>query len=207
MLREGYFSCLSKLRWRICACIRRLVWEHDRRNISASQTLDEGGYLYDATFTYPVRQSTSDDIWPPLDNDQSTKSHQGPLILSLKAASPTRCSPLASKFPGSSHFSNASFATGQSSSIIANHAVSRLRPLTTICLRNTPSNSNPSRRAARFDGSFKSLAFHSYRRYPSSSNTCLAIKNIASVAARVRCSSGENITKPTSMTRCAGRML
>ena len=52
---------------------------------------------------------------------------------------------------------------GQSRSTIANQTVSRLRPLTIMCWRNSPSNENPSRSAAFFEGSFASLHFHSKR--------------------------------------------
>ncbi len=40
-----------------------------------------------------------------------------------------RCLPAASKFPGSSHASNAPWSAGHSASMTVNHAVSRLRPL------------------------------------------------------------------------------
>src|SRR5260370_20650222 len=67
----------------------------------------------------------------------------------------------ASKFSGASHVSNAARRAGQSLSTIANHAVSRLRPLTIICWRNTPSKEKPKRSAARLDGAFRLLHFHS----------------------------------------------
>ena len=56
-----------------------------------------------------------------------------------------RCRPSASKFAGSSHACHAGRRQPQSPSVIANQAVSRLRPLTTECCRNTPSNEKPKR--------------------------------------------------------------
>jgi hypothetical protein len=48
--------------------------------------------------------------------------------------------------------------------VIANQALSRLRPFTTWCLRNTPSKRNPKRSAARRDAWLSALHFHSRRR-------------------------------------------
>src|SRR5690606_6056095 len=81
-----------------------------------------------------------------------------------KSSSRRFCRPSASKFSGSSHVSKAARSAGQSLSTMANQAVSRLWPLTTMCWRNTPSKVKPKRSAARFDGSFRSLHFHSKRR-------------------------------------------
>ena len=97
-----------------------------------------------------------------------------------------------------------SLRAGHSPSSIANQAVSRLAPFTIMCCRKIPSNWNPSRNAARRDGSFKALHFHSYLRYPRSSNTYRASRYIASVAPRVRCKAGVNKMFPTSIQRCAG---
>src|SRR6266849_1563601 len=65
-----------------------------------------------------------------------------------------RCPPFGSKFSGASHASNAARTAGHSPSMIENQAVSRLRPFTTMCCRNTPSYVNPNLSAARRDGSF-----------------------------------------------------
>src|SRR5919112_5383250 len=51
----------------------------------------------------------------------------------LSSESEMRCLPLASKFPGSSHCSNARLRAGHSESSIAYQAVSRLRPFTIMC--------------------------------------------------------------------------
>jgi hypothetical protein len=61
---------------------------------------------------------------------------------------------------------------GQSLSTIANHAVSRLRPLTIMCWRKMPSNVKPKRRAAARDGALRASHFHSRRRTPRSSKAC-----------------------------------
>ena len=114
------------------------------------------------------------------------------------------CDPSSIKFPLSNHRSNRTFASGHSESSIEYHAVSRFSPLIIMCWRNTPSNVNPNRPAARFDFSFAALHFHSYRRYPSPSNTYRANKYIASVAPRVRCNAPVNKICPTSITRCFG---
>lgn len=74
------------------------------------------------------------------------------------------CRPSESKFLSSSHASNPFLACGQSTSSMANHAVSRLWPFTTMCCRKIPSNVKPSRTAAFLEGPFSSLHFHSYRR-------------------------------------------
>ena len=58
---------------------------------------------------------------------------------------------------------------------------------------------SPSRVAARIDGSLSASHFHSYRRYRRSSKTRRIMRNIASVAARVRCKRGEYMMPPTSM--------
>ena len=55
-------------------------------------------------------------------------------------------------------------ARGHSSPSIENHAVSRLRPFTIMCERNTPSNVKPSRSAAARDRAFSASHFHSTRR-------------------------------------------
>jgi hypothetical protein len=48
--------------------------------------------------------------------------------------------------------------------MIAYQAVSRFSPLTIMCWRNTPSKVKPKRSAARLDGAFRMLHFHSQRR-------------------------------------------
>src|SRR5205807_7225212 len=53
---------------------------------------------------------------------------------------------------------------GQSSSIIANQAVSRFLPLTIMCWRKTPSGWKPSRWAARLLSALALSHFHSTRR-------------------------------------------
>src|SRR5450759_2397771 len=75
-----------------------------------------------------------------------------------------RCCPSSSKLSGDSHASNAARTPGHSPSTIENQAVSRLRPLTTMCWRKTPSNTNPNLSAARRDGRLSASHFHSKRR-------------------------------------------
>src|SRR5690606_39537438 len=86
--------------------------------------------------------------------------HQSPRNCSRRR----RCRPASSKLAGSSHWSNATFAAGHSRSSIENQAVSRLRPLTIMCWRKTPSNFMPNRSAARLEGVLSLLHFHSKRR-------------------------------------------
>src|SRR6266849_3659317 len=71
--------------------------------------------------------------------------------------------PSSSKFDGRSHVSNACLRFGHSASVIENHAVSLLRPLTIMCCRKTPSKAKPNRRAALLDAAFSALHFHSNR--------------------------------------------
>ena len=75
------------------------------------------------------------------------------------AASGCFCRPSGLKFSGASHFSNASFAHGDSVSRMEYHAVSRFCPLTIMCCRKIPSKVNPSRKSARRDSSFQRVAF------------------------------------------------
>src|ERR1700704_5788982 len=72
-----------------------------------------------------------------------------------------RCLPAASKFSGESRVSNLTLRKGHSQSSIEYHAVSRLCLFWIMCRRNMPSNENPSRSAARRDGSLSALHFHS----------------------------------------------
>ena len=65
----------------------------------------------------------------------------------------------------------------------------------------------PKRSAARLEPAFSSLHFHSRRRLPRSSNACLAMTKIASVAWRLFWSRGESQMWPISMTPCSGTML
>lgn len=81
------------------------------------------------------------------------------------------CLPSLSKFDISSHALNPLFTLGHSESNIENHAVSRLRPRAIICCLNVPSYLKPRRSAARREGAFRLLHFHSYRRKPRSSKT------------------------------------
>ena len=60
--------------------------------------------------------------------------------------------------------SSEAFFSGQSESSIANQAVSRLRPLRTMCWRNTPSKVKPSFNAAARERPFSASHFHSARR-------------------------------------------
>ena len=69
-----------------------------------------------------------------------------------------------------SHASMLERTSGHSSSIIANQAVSRLRPFTIMWRRKMPSNENPSLAAATRDRAFSASHFHSTRRLPSPSN-------------------------------------
>jgi hypothetical protein len=62
------------------------------------------------------------------------------------------CRSSSSKFSGASQDSYPARIDGQSSSVIAYHAVSRLRPLTIWCLRKTPSNVKPKRPRLRSVG-------------------------------------------------------
>ena len=67
-------------------------------------------------------------------------------------------------WPASSHARNPAASSGHSRSVMANQAVSRLRPLTTMCWWNTPSKRNPKRRAAWREGALSASHFHSRRR-------------------------------------------
>ena len=60
-------------------------------------------------------------------------------------------------------------AAGHSPSSSENQAVSRLRPLTIMCWRKTPSNVKPKRSAARRERALAASHFHSRRRLPRSS--------------------------------------
>src|ERR1700733_8812342 len=71
------------------------------------------------------------------------------------------CLPAKSKLDGVSQRSMFARRKGQSESNMANQAVSRLRPLMIMCWRKTPSKSKPRRRAARREGWFSALHFHS----------------------------------------------
>ena len=87
-----------------------------------------------------------------------------PRLQRTRAPSACRCRPPASKFAGSSQVSHAGRRQVQSPSVIANQAVSRLRPLTIMCCRNTPSNVKPKRSAARRERALAASHFHSNRR-------------------------------------------
>ena len=63
--------------------------------------------------------------------------------------------------PAASQRSNSRFLVGHSESSIAYQAVSRFRPFTIMCWRNTPSRTKPSRPAARCEPTFSALHFHS----------------------------------------------
>ena len=80
---------------------------------------------------------------------------------------------------------------GHSVSSMANHAVSRLRPLMIICCRKMPSKVKPSRSAARRDGAMSALHFHfvaavaeRLRRRAGPSDTWASVGDPASAAAR-----------------------
>src|SRR5438067_732797 len=90
--------------------------------------------------------------------------------------------PAKSSCPPASQAAKAARQAGHSEAMIENQAVSRLRPLSTRWGRNRPSNVNPKRSAARLEPAFSLLHFHSRRRLPRSSNACLAITKMASVA-------------------------
>ncbi len=77
------------------------------------------------------------------------------------AASARLCRPASSKFPGFNHRAKPRFTAGHSVSSMAYQAVSRLRPFTIICWRNTPSKVKPSRLAAARGVAFNALHFHS----------------------------------------------
>src|SRR5207248_6407933 len=128
-------------------------------------------------------------------------------IPSRRSARDRRCRPAASKFSLASQASKAARQAGHSESMIENQAVSRLRPLSTRWCRKRPSNVKPKRSAARLEPAFSSLHFHSRRRLPRSSNACLAMRKIASVAWRLFWSRGESQMCPISMTPCSGTML
>src|SRR6266550_81439 len=98
----------------------------------------------------------------------STRVHPSLTIAARMVDSDWRCRPSLLKFCGESHASNAARRAGHSASVIEYQAVSRLRPLTTMCWRNTPSKVKPKRSAARRDAVFSALHFHSYRRLPRS---------------------------------------
>ena len=66
--------------------------------------------------------------------------------------------------PAAASASNAARTAGHSPSTIENQAVSRLRPLTIMCWRNTPSNVKPKRSAARRERALAASHFHSSRR-------------------------------------------
>ena len=94
-----------------------------------------------------------------------------------------RWRPSASKFAGSSHASKAAPTAGHSPSSSEYQAVSRLRSLTSMCWRKTPSKVKPKRSAARRERSLPASHFHSSRRTLSSSNAWRESRWIASVAA------------------------
>ena len=81
----------------------------------------------------------------------------------MSSPSARRCRP-SSKFAGSSQACHAGRRHGQSPLVMANQAVSRLRPFTIMWLRNTPSKLNPNRSAARRLRRFSASHFHSKRR-------------------------------------------
>ena len=60
-----------------------------------------------------------------------------------RSARVRRCRPSPSKLDGESHCSKAVLTAGHSSSVIENHAVFLLRPLTTAAFRKTPSYLKP----------------------------------------------------------------
>src|ERR1700692_3659990 len=71
------------------------------------------------------------------------------------------CPPAGSKLDVASHRSKFARRKGHSESNMENQAVSRLRPLMIMCWRKTPSKTKPRRRAARREGWFNALHFHS----------------------------------------------
>src|SRR2546423_900800 len=103
-------------------------------------------------------------------------------IPSRSSARDRRCPPSESKLSVASQASKAARREGHSESMIEYHAVSRFRLLMTLWCRKTPSNVKPKRSAARFDPAFSLSHFHSSRRLPRSSNACLAMTKMASVA-------------------------
>ena len=130
-------------------------------------------------------------------------------VRAARASSAVRWTPAASKFAGSSQRSNAARTAGHSPSSIEYQAVSRLRPLTTMCWRNTPSKVNPKRSAARRERALAASHFHSRRRLPRPSKARAASRKIASVAA-VRCAAARRRTRCgrsrccRARARCAG---
>ena len=101
----------------------------------------------------------------------------------------SRCCPAASKFAGSSQRSKAARSAGHSLSMIENHVVSRLRPLChclaeqPLVLEAEPQRRRPRRRVQR-------IAFPFVAPIAEFVEHAAIIRNIASVAAGVRCRSG-----------------
>ena len=95
---------------------------------------------------------------------QQALAGRGAELVVTPQARRARWLPASSKLAGSSQRSQARRRAGHSPSRIEYQAVSRFSPFTTMCWRNTPSKVKPKRRAARFEGSFLSLHFHSKRR-------------------------------------------
>ena len=124
----------------------------DRNHLGMRQ-----GAAHEGAMSHPVKLNVVNEAGAPAQKASVfLAQHQ-----CIGEESGSRCRPDSSKFSGASHRSNLARRCGHSSSTIAYHAVSRLRPFWIMCRRNTPSKENPSRNAARREGSFSALHFHS----------------------------------------------
>jgi enterochelin esterase family protein len=95
---------------------------------------------------------------------------------------------------------------GQSSSMTAYQAESRFSPpRTSMCLRNTPSNSAGSAASAARERSFRASVLNSTRRAPSRSKACSSMSSFASAFAPVLQAARASHVHPISSTRCSGR--